>query len=77
MIALIKERLKGAWKSITIWVNGILAGLVVMWPDIQAALANTDFEPYVGAVAARWVMLAIVVLNIIIRFRTTKGLEQK
>lgn len=74
-----KCRLKNMWKSWTMWFNAIF---LAMWPFADH-IANTmltwlpQLTPYLSENLAKNVGLAVVVANIILRFRTTKDLADK
>lgn len=71
----LKRKLKNSWKSLTIWFNGLALSalpLFEMFKDSLPSLGlylDNDVYKYVGA--------AVVVGNIILRFKTDKGLHEK
>lgn len=71
----ITSKLKGAWKSYTIWFNSVgialLSGLPAVAdaiPQMQAFLPE-DLYRVIGGV--------IVGANILLRFKTSKSLDEK
>jgi len=64
----LKEQLKQAYKSWTIWFN--TAGIAIL----TAALAEPLVLEYLDE---KGLMLVILVGNTILRFKTNKGLEEK
>jgi hypothetical protein len=70
-----KAKLQGAWKSFTVWVNGVAAVVLALLPFLQQQLPA--LQPYLGADIYRNAMLALVVINIALRFKTDRGLESK
>lgn len=68
-------KLKGARKSLTIWANALAAGAVAALP--YAADQLPQLQPYLGASLYQKIGFAIVVCNMILRFRTTQGLHEK
>ena len=71
----IKKKLKGAWRSLTIQVNAFALALI---PVIQ--YANDHFEDVRGMVGQdtyKSLALALLVINILLRFKTATALEDK
>lgn len=68
-------KLKGARKSLTIWLNAIAAGAVAALP--YAADQLPQLQPYLGADLYQKIGFAIVVGNMILRFKTNQGLHEK
>ena len=64
----LKEQIKGAWKSWTIWFNTI--GLVL----ITSALAEPLVLEYMQE---NDLMVVILLGNVLLRFKTNTGLEGK
>jgi len=64
----IKEQLKQAWKSWTIWFN--VTGIVLLELVLSDALV-LDY------LTDKDLVVVILVGNMILRFKTGKGLEQK
>jgi len=68
MIDKIKKQLKGAWHSATIWFNStglVLLTLAMNEPMVMSYLQDNNF------------IIVIITGNMILRFKTTQGLEQK
>ena len=66
---------RGAFKSWTIWLNALVAGVIGGLPLLQDSLPA--LQPYVGADLYRYGMGTIVALNIALRFKTNCGLHEK
>lgn len=71
----IKARLRGMWKSLTIWFNGVLATVMAALPVLQDSIAQV--REFVTADTYKALALALVVGNVLLRFRTTKDLADK
>lgn len=71
----LKAKLAGAWKSWTVWFNGIVLIVVPLLPVLADNLPQ--FQPYIPANLFKYAMLAVLVGNVALRFKTTTGLEQK
>lgn len=72
---MLKLKLKSAWKSWTIRANaafGLVLGALPMLQDSFPAM-----QPYIGANAYKYAMGVIIAANILLRFKTSAGLEQK
>ncbi len=72
---MIKWRLQGSIRSLTIWVNGLFGALLLGLPDLQASLPQ--LQSYVPADAFRYAMGVVIVANILLRFKTNKDLAAK
>lgn len=69
------EKFKRAWKSFTIWVNGL--ALAAM-PTIEYARDNIEqVREYINADFYKGVALVLVVTNLVLRFKTKKDLADK
>lgn len=73
------DKLRGAWRSTTVWVNGIL---LTLWPfagDLVIAAHQylPDLAQFLPADIYKWVGGVIAVFNIIQRARTTQSLAEK
>jgi len=73
---MIKRRLKNAWKSFTIWFNGvalavlpIVDGLKDFMPQIQDYIDDGIFK--------KTMLVLIICGNILIRFKTATDLADK
>lgn len=69
------DHLRNAWKSLTIWFNG-LAGLLLGMADTLK-----DYLPfaqsYVTADILKYAAIGIVVVNVLLRFKTKSSLADK
>ena len=69
------DKLRGAWKSLTIWLNGIL---LAAFPLVGMVKENLpDIGQYLDPALFKWLGLAVVVMNIVLRFRTKSDLADK
>lgn len=69
------EKIKKSYKSATIWLNGILLAAL---PVVEYARDNLqEVQQFLPDNIYRSMGLAVVVLNIALRFRTDKGLHEK
>lgn len=72
---MLKRKIKGAWRSLTVMVNAFALALI---PVVQ--YMNDHFEEVramVGPDCYKHLALALLVLNIVLRFKTNSGLEDK
>jgi hypothetical protein len=69
------QKIKGSVKSWTIWVNGIASAVVAGLPMLQENFPQ--LQPYIPANFYKYAMLVIIAINIVLRFKTNKPLEQK
>ena len=69
------KKIKGAYKSWTIWFNGISLAVIAGLPMLQDSLPM--LSQYLDATVARTVGLVVVVANILLRFRTNISLADK
>ena len=69
------KRVKGAWRSWTIWFNGVGIAIVGFWPDLVSNFPT--LQGYVSESIFKGTMGAILVINLILRFKTTKDLADK
>lgn len=72
-------KIRGALRSVTVWVNGML---LAAWPFadqiIQGVRDNLPaLQPYLPEDVFRNVGLAVVIFNIYQRARTSKSLAEK
>lgn len=71
----LKEDLKRAHLSLTLWFNGVAGTLVVALPEAQASFPQ--LQEYIPADTYRLVMGVLIVGNMLLRFRTDKALRAK
>lgn len=69
------DKIKGMYKSLTIWVNGIFLALFPLIGIIKESLP--DLGQYLAPGVFKWVGLVVVVMNIALRFKTNKSLADK
>lgn len=62
-------------KSMTIWFNAAAGTLLIYWADIQASMP--DLERLMTPDAYAMAVKAMLVGNILLRFKTTTALDQK
>ena len=70
-----KNTLHGAFKSWTIWFNGLVATVLVALPMIQDALPL--LAQYLDNAIYKQIGLVVVVINLLLRIKTTKALADK
>lgn len=71
----ISKKIKGSWKSLTIWLNGVLLAMFPMIDPIKESLPQLG--QYMTPTMFKWLGLSVVVMNIALRFKTTKSLGEK
>jgi cytochrome b561 len=71
----IKEDLSSAYKSWTIWFNGMLGVAVVALPAAQENLPQ--LQEYLPADVYHYLMGALVLGNMLLRFKTSGRLADK
>lgn len=69
------KTIKGAWKSLTIWFNCVLLGLLPLFDMVMASLPQ--LREYLPTDAYKTLGLAALVGNILLRFKTNKPLNEK
>lgn len=69
----LKAKLANLHKSLTIWFNGLAAAALGILPMLQDSLPS--LQQYVPDI--KWGAAAIIVGNVLLRFKTTKGLQDK
>lgn len=75
----LRQKLRGAARSVTMWVNGIL---VVVFPFTEMILdAVRDqlpaMQPYLPSNIYQYVGIVVVIFNMYQRTQTTKSLAEK
>lgn len=71
----IKAKLKKIHKSLTIWVNGVTVALVPLLADAQNNIGL--LKGYISQDLYKYAFIFLVVANVLLRFKTNKGLDQK
>lgn len=74
-----RDTVRGAWRSVTIWFNAVLATLLVIVPEAASyAVANLpQLQPYIPENVYKLLMLVALVGNIALRFKTSRPLDQR
>lgn len=67
--------IRGALRSLTIWVNGLAAAALAAAPVLQDSFPA--LQPYLGPDAYKYGMGAIVLANVLLRIRTSTSLADK
>lgn len=67
--------LRGCFKSMTLWFNGVMAGVILYWPEIVATLPQ--FREYLGDEAYKSLTLIVLVGNALLRAKTKTSLTEK
>lgn len=75
MGASIKAKIRGAWKSWTIWLNGVALAALPVIDMLKESVPQ--LERYVDAQSYKFAMLAVIVSNIVLRVKTSTGLQNK
>jgi hypothetical protein len=69
------KKLRGAWRSWTIHFNVYMAALIEGVPVAKDSFP--ELQPYIPAHLFQYGMTALVIGNLILRFRTSTALEHK
>lgn len=69
------DKLKGAWRSFTIWFNALLLAALPLYEAAKESLP--DLQGYLPPDLYKWVGVAVVVGNILLRFKTRTDLAHK
>jgi hypothetical protein len=72
---MMKDTIKGAFKSWTIWFNSIAVTVLTAFPMIQDSLPQ--FVPYLDDSIYKKIGVFVVVVNMLLRVKTTKALADK
>lgn len=72
---MLRLKIEGMWKSLTIWFNGLMAIVIPGLPMLKDSFP--DLQPYLPAHLYQWIIGLLIVANILLRFRTTKSLADK
>ncbi len=70
-----KADLLGARKSFTIWFNSTVATVYYGLPMLQESLPQ--LQAYIPTVHFNHIMATVIVVNLLLRFKTTKSLKDK
>jgi len=71
----VRADLRGAHKSLTIWFNSVGGALTLLLPLAQDQFPQ--LQEYLPANLYHYLMGAVVLGNIILRFKTTQALKDK
>jgi hypothetical protein len=71
----LKAKIKGCIRSWTIWFNGVLGTFYAAMPFAKDSFP--DLQPYLPSGVYMHILGAIVLVNILLRFKTTHPLEAK
>ena len=70
-----KDKLIGAWRSFTIWINMCFIAVLPLYESVRDAVP--ELRQYMPDNSYKWVGLAVVVINIGLRFKTNCDLSSK
>lgn len=68
-------KLRKAWKSWTIWFNSTVLAVVAFLPDLTTSLPQA--QEFLTPDTYRALGLAVLVINLALRFKTSTSLAQK
>ena len=74
-INLMWAKLLGAWRSWVIWFNGVGLALIEYWPDLVTNFPT--IQGYVSDTVFKRTMGTILIINMILRFKTKDDLADK
>lgn len=69
------DHLRGAARSLTMWVNGVAATAVAALPTLRDDFPQ--IEQYLDHQVYRYAMGALIAANILLRMKTTSSLADK
>lgn len=69
------DNLRGALRSLTMWVNGLAATAVAALPTLRDDFPQ--IEQYLDHQVYRYAMGALIAANILLRMKTTTSLADK
>lgn len=75
MAMITKAKIRGSLKSLTIWFNGALLVALPVAEYLKSVLP--EVQQYVDADTYKAIGAVVVVANILLRFRTATGLDNK
>ena len=70
-----KRKIRGAKKSLTIWANSVFASIVMALPIAQDQVPLV--KAYIPPNIYHYLLMVVIFGNVILRFRTNKGLDEK
>lgn len=73
------DKIKGAWKSLTIWLNIVFGALISNAETVMSSLRENlpTVSQWLNADMLKYSALFIIGVNVAMRFRTTKSLADK
>lgn len=69
------DHLKNSWKSMTIWFNAMVGGILSMGDTIKDNLPFA--QQYLTPDLIKYAVIAVIAINIALRFKTNKSLADK
>ena len=69
------NKLAGAKRSLTIWINGLVGVVIPSLPMLGESIPQ--MQPYLTPSLYQWIGGLVVFANIALRFKTKTGLENK
>ena len=69
------DKMKGCYKSVVIWFNGLALSFVSLFDLFHESLP--ELSQYVPDNIYKKVGLAIIIGNLLLRFKTSKALQDK
>lgn len=75
MFECFKAKIAGMYKSMTMWFNGLIGMALVGLPEIKSSFP--ELQSYLPEGFFKYSMGALIIGNILLRFKTTKGLQDK
>lgn len=75
MWAKFKRKLRGAHRSLTVQFNAVLGTLIIALPELNNALPG--LREFITPEVYRWLIMGTVVVNLWLRARTSKPLEER
>lgn len=75
MLDKLLSKLQGCYKSVVIWFNGLALSLLSLFEMFHDSMS--ELMPFLSANMYKTVGLAIIIGNIVLRFKTSKPLQDK
>lgn len=69
------NHLKNAWKSFTIWFNAIVGAALGLGDTIKENIPI--IQQYLTPEMVKYAVISVVVINVLLRFKTNKSLAEK